>query len=514
MFLKKSNFPKQINFLIRIFNYLIIHLQNNKTAKHIMKSLLSLLLTLSLPTFSQNGISWSPQSEVATNNYGNLHPRIVMDGSGNPLVLWGNMSDESAYLSRWNGINFTTPVKINPQWLTIATADWMGPDMASKGDTVYIVMKQTPESSSNSQIYLVRSFDGGVTFSDPFQGSFIGDSISRFPTVTVDKPGHPIVAFMKFNPSFLDSRWVITKSNDYGTTFMTDVKASNQQGGVVCDCCPGGITNSGDTIAMLYRTNINDLRDSWTGISTDNATTFPAGFALENNNWNIASCPSSGPDGFIKGDTLYSVFMNGAGGKSKNYYSKSSLSNSTLNFVSPLTGFIPNLSTQNYPRINHFGNAAAIVWRQVVNNVVQLPILFTNDLSNGFPAQYDTVDLDEIRNADVALSNGNIFVVWEDDNSGTVKFRKGTFTPINTSINKIKDKNNFLTQNLLRDGTTLFLPDRNKNKIAIINALGQMLIQEENKSRIDISALPSGIYFVKISSRNYFTVNKIFLFHH
>src|SRR3990167_831716 len=403
----------------------------------------TLLLIFSHLSFSQNVVTWNSQSDATTSNFGNLHPRIVMDGSGNPLLIWGNMTDESVYFSRWNGNNFITPIKLNPAWLSVATSNWMGPDIAVKGDTVYVVVKQTPESSSNSHIYLIRSFDKGNTFSSPIQVDFIGDSISRFPAITIDKSGHPVVAFMKFDPSFGDSRWVISKSNDYGNTFMTDVKASNQQGGLVCDCCPGGITNSGDTIAMLYRMNNNNLRDSWVGISNDNATSFPSGFAIENNNWTISYCPSSGPDGFIEDDTLYSVFMNGIGGTLKTYLSKSSLKSTTLNSVKPLTENIMGLSSQNYPRISSDGSASAIVWRQVVNNVVELPILFTNDLKNGFPTQFDIVDQDEIRNADVALSNGTVFVVWEDDNSGTVKYRKGTFVPVNTSILESKTVNPF-----------------------------------------------------------------------
>src|SRR5205085_6805734 len=112
--------------------------------------------------------------------------RIALDGSGNPLVIWGNMTDQSVQFSTSNGTTFNPPMQLNPAWLTIATGSWMGPQIASHGDTIYVVVKQTPEADTSSHIYLIRSFDGGMTFMPPMQVDNILDSISRFPTVTTD----------------------------------------------------------------------------------------------------------------------------------------------------------------------------------------------------------------------------------------------------------------------------------------------------------------------------------------
>ncbi|MCY7410779.1 MAG: glycoside hydrolase [Chitinophagales bacterium] len=286
-----------------------------------MKKLSWLLLIIALISqynLAKAQISWSMGMNVASNSYENMHPRVVADASGDPLVIWGRMSDESVFFSRWNGTAFTLPVKLNPSWLTVATASWMGSDIASKGDTVYVVMKQTPETESTSHIYIVTSFDGGITFSVPKQVEFIADSLSRFPTVTVDATGNPVVAFMKFDNMFADSRWAVTKSSDYGNTFSTDVKASGWSGAdaLVCDCCPGGIVGEGNNIAMLYRNNQNNIRDSWASISTDGGTSFTEGWNVDQNNWNLISCPATGPDGVIIGDSLYAVFMNGESGLS------------------------------------------------------------------------------------------------------------------------------------------------------------------------------------------------------
>src|SRR5438552_2371774 len=79
---------------------------------------------------AQSGVTWQMAMNVAANSYSNLHPRVVLDGSGNPMLIWGRASDESVFFSKWNGTAFTMPVKLNPSWLTVATASWMGPDIA------------------------------------------------------------------------------------------------------------------------------------------------------------------------------------------------------------------------------------------------------------------------------------------------------------------------------------------------------------------------------------------------
>ncbi|HQW46036.1 MAG TPA: hypothetical protein PLZ98_03125, partial [Chitinophagaceae bacterium] len=283
-----------------------------------MKQLLSLIIIIqnSTSAFAQSGITWSMGMNIAANSYDNMHPRMSLNGAGQPMVVWGKMSDKSVQFTRWNGAAFTTPIKLNPAWMTVAGASWMGPDIASKGDTVYVVVKREPEAADTNRIFIFTSYNGGVSFNAPVELAVIADSLTRFPTITTDASGNPIVAYMKFNSSFLESRWVVTKSMNYGASFMTDVKASGYSGvnAEVCDCCPGAIVTSGNKTVMLYRDNLSNIRDIWCGLSTNNSTSFPSGFAVDNNNWMVMSCPSSGPDGVIIGDTIYSTFMSSSTG--------------------------------------------------------------------------------------------------------------------------------------------------------------------------------------------------------
>jgi hypothetical protein len=468
---------------------------------------------------AQSGIFWNTGADLAANSYSNMHPRIALDGSGNPLVMWGRMNDESVWFSRWSGSTFTTPVKLNPTGVTVATASWMGPDIAAKGDTVYLVYRQTPEGMDTSKhIYILSSFNGGMSFSSPVRIDHIGDSVTRFPTVTIDSNGNPIVAFMKFDNMFNNARWAVTRSSDHGSTFSNDHKASGWSGpsSTVCDCCPGVIVPSGNTSAIVYRDNLSNLRDMWSGISSDNASTFGRGFGVDNTNWSINFCPSSGPDAVIVGDSLYTVFMSGGSGAYRTYLSKTSISTGIQAYKVNLSDTtIPNLGQQNYPRIATDGKASAIVWKQNVGGNAQLPILFTNNVAKGFPASYDTVDLGDITNADVAVANGKLFVVWQDDNSGTVKYRSGTFTPdtvavLPNSIADVKEKTFTVYPNPATDLLNISTPSNEIISIVIFNILGERVYSAESliNNQVSTTSLSKGIYSIQLTTHERSYVSK------
>ena len=100
---------------------------------------------LALESFAQ--ITWDETISIASPSQGKNHPRIVTDGSGNPLVLWNH--NANAMFSRWNGCAFEAPVILNPAHGTVAGASWMGPDIATHGDTVYVVYKEIPEHTGH-----------------------------------------------------------------------------------------------------------------------------------------------------------------------------------------------------------------------------------------------------------------------------------------------------------------------------------------------------------------------------
>lgn len=404
--------------------------------KHFCISILFIAMTLQ--SFAQ--VTWSTPVTVTTGSaFGNLHPRVTLNRSGNPLVLWGK-SDTKAYFSRWNGTAFTAPVAVGNAGINVMAQSWAGPDIASYGDTVYITMKRTPETMNMNHMYMVRSYDGGVTFSDTIKIDNIDTSMSRFPVVTTTSTGNPLITFMKFNTTFGDAKYVVTRSTDYGTTFSADAVASGTAGDV-CDCCPSSIISSGSKAIMLFRNNLSNIRDIWVGVSNDGGMTFPGAMAVDTTNWMIMSCPSSGPDGFVIGDSLYTVFMSTSTGTAFVHLSRASLSGLTAKH-NRITGMFTGLSSQNYPRIANAGNAAAVVWKQNTTTGNSIVYSFTNNISSGFPTYtvVPTATGSGMINADVTMTPGAIHIVWEDDNSGSVMYAKGTYTVPSTSIEPLAKK--------------------------------------------------------------------------
>lgn len=466
------------------------------------------LLLLSSSLFAQSGIIWNSTTDVnMMSMYGNQHPRVVLDRSGDPMILWGNSGNNNAYFSKWNGSSFTTPMIVNTG-VPVFAASWAGPDIAAHGDTVYVVVKETPEMMNPA--WMFKSFNGGTSFTGPVQLDInLSDSISRFPAVTTDNAGQPVVAYMKIDGSFANARWVVTRSNDFGATFSIDVLASDWSGGDVCDCCPASITCSGNTAAVMYRDNNANIRDMWCGISDDAGTSFMGGFGLDNPDWMLMMCPSSGPDGVIIGDTLYSALMSGFTGDYLIYYSKSSISGMANSSVAPITGMFAGLTNQNYPRVATDGSAVGIIWQQTVSGQSQLPLLFTNNIDNGFPAQYDTVDLGDVTNADIAIRDGIIHIVWEDPNSGTVKYRSGTF---NSVLGVENTHNNSLVSVFPNPSTGLINVQiannhSGKAEMNITDLLGknistEIVILNNGKMTVDISELKTGIYFMDVIINN------------
>jgi hypothetical protein len=429
-----------------------------------------------------------------------MHPRIALDGSKDPVVLWGNSGmGGQAMFARWNGTTFTAATALNPMNLPVFTASWAGPIIAAFGDTLYAVMKNQPEDTG--RMYIIRSFDGGQNWAAPVAISGITDT-SRFPTLATDPMGNPTVAYMQFDEGFGGARWVVSRSNDFGASFTTSVMASNIDGDV-CDCCPGTVIRSGNRVVMLYRNNLSNIRTIWARISNDGGNTFPDSVEVDNTNWMVMSCPSSGPDGVIVGDTLYSVFRSSASG-SRFFLSKASISNAQFTSAGQYAANFSGLGSQDYPRIANTGNTVAMVWKQVVNGASKLCFSLTSDVTDGFETAYDTLASTGVTNADIALTPGAIHVVWEDVASGTVRYRKGTYTPVNVEELAKSGLNLMVYPNPAHDKFTVSSKDVGTvQECSLVDQAGRRLqlssVTENGDHSFSLAGVAQGIYAVLIT---------------
>ena len=460
------------------------------------KTLTIILLLLSVRSLAQKAVFWYDPVEVADKTYGNLHPRVALDQNYNPLVLWGDPNGK-AFIAKWAGKEFAEPAQINPANKHVFTEHWAGPEMVSRGDTIYVVYKELPEETRH--IFIKHSYNGGQNFSIETQVDDSVDYITRFPTVAIDPYGNPLVAFMKLDQNYNYPRYVVAKSKDLGESFAGETTVTDVSGGVVSDCCPATVAESGNATIILYRDNLNGLRNIWAGISHNSGISFEKGIQVDQTNWMTKTCPANAPHGIIVSDTLYTVYTSGARDSSLIYLSKTSVTGLSATSV-PVTGKFTGLTGQNFPRIANSGNAAAMVWQQAVSGATQVCMLFTNEITTGFPAAYDTIATGVFENTDVAIGGGHIYVVWEDDSAGKVMCRIGRYEET-------------ITNKLLAENTTIALKPSPNGKyftVALRDITGCLMVDKngieyepdikcsKNLCTIYTGELDPGLYVVRL----------------
>ena len=165
-----------------------------------MKASITLVaLFLTSYTFSQE-LFWSTETEVAS-GYGNLRPRIALASNNVPVVVWGGgTGSQPVYVSRLSGGVFSTPISVSPSGINPYTATWTGPDIAAKGDSVWVIYDA--ELNSGFDVYSVTSTDGGVSFADTVNISGYS-GLNRFASIGSNVSGDIAVSYMTH-----DANWI------------------------------------------------------------------------------------------------------------------------------------------------------------------------------------------------------------------------------------------------------------------------------------------------------------------
>lgn len=473
--------------------------------KNYIFSILFALATLN--SFSQTTIAWSTPINVAT-GYSNIYPRLTLMTGNKPLVTWQNSGMLKIYKSNWNGSMFTTPVAVNPSGLTPFIANWAGEEIGSSGDTAFIVFSSEPAMTGH--VYAVRSIDGGITFQDTVRVDQIGMDIPRFPAVAVGPGGNPVIDYMWIDAaSMILSEYKLSRSMDGGATYMPPLTPSSAAPGDVCDCCPGTITITGNREALIYRNNNSNIRDMWASYSLDNGMTFPTASDVDQTNWMIMSCPSSGPSGIISGDSLYTTFMSDASGDSRIYLSTTSVLDQQTGFIKQL--YPVGTSTQNYPVIAGSGDTLGVVW-QGYNGSYQ-DVLFTYSVAGaaGLGVTVDTITNGSSGSQfrpDLSFANGRFHVVFSDSNGNTVKYMTGDVGTVGIS----EIENNVLVINSNYQNGNIILninsKDASSAKCELFNSIGQKIGEKDIQINLGQNSytLPAnysnGIYFINVLTKN------------
>ena len=404
-----------------------------------------LLQTIITCSFSQQ-LNFGNYLTISSGADGYGRARIVTVSNGDPLIVWRkDSSPKMLKATRWTGSSFVssydiTNVGVNPN-------SWDGPEVAAKGDTVYVVF--TSLATTQTSIMLIKSFDGGLTFSDTTRVSK-NDPLHKYRmgNIAIDKLGNPVVSYMQYLLNWTEPKQMVNKSNDFGNSFVGAVEASHLSPGEPCDCCKSSLVIDNDNIYLLYRNNENNVRNSFVAKSSNGGLSFDTYSDLDDFNWIISSCPATTPKGVVNNDSLIVVRKSGATGNNEVVISsidKTSLSSAQcVNIDYPPAGTI-----QNYPEIDNKGDSLFVVWQDNRNGLTDCFIKYSfngvNNLAH-FSSFTDSSVTGPKLNPHVAYSNNKLHLVYTDYSAYSIKYVKaniGNTTFVNENKNSQKKYFNF-----------------------------------------------------------------------
>ncbi|MES2588806.1 MAG: sialidase family protein [Bacteroidota bacterium] len=350
-------------------------------------------------------------SLTVSDTFGNSHPQIDLTNNGIPLITWTKFSTNSIYISRFQNDQFLSPLKLNPDGLGVQTYNWSGPDLAIENSNVYVVFKA--EGYETGKIYLVKSTDNGNTFSDTMRIDHLSEGYAQYPDIAVLNDTI-YTTFMQHDAMGMNPQYVLSRSFDGGLTFENPILAGELLGDEACDCCPPEITVNKDFVMIIFRNNASNIRDIKGVVSFDRGTTFTQIAEIDDNQWFLQACPSSGPDSRINSaNILHTVFkssLSSVPGVFMNAFDVNQ--NSSLATISISEG----VNNPNYPQISLNNDTIGVVFE---GNGSGVDVYFNHSYSgiNGIN-QSSRINLSNITGAqskpDIIFRNGTFHVVYAD----------------------------------------------------------------------------------------------------
>lgn len=387
-----------------------------------------LFVSLSLKVSAQS-LFWQSEQVASTNSSGGItRARIALDKLGNPLILSAKGADGALFVTRYANNQFGNPLLVTPTGVETYIANWTGPDMAAHGDTVIVVFKMMPYD--DGKIYTVRSTNGGVNFSDTLRVDSHPSGMVWMPSMTTDVAGNPWVTYMAHDPNYTNPRYVIARSTNGGVSYLPQQEVASAVNGEACDCCPSELAANETHSALLFRNNENNIRDIYAVVSSDGGNTFPFSRNIDEHAWFIQSCPSTGPQGVIVGDTLYTVFITSINGRFRVRLSLTNLTdvNAPIEIYS-VPGPTNTNGFQNFPRMAIDNGRVFIVWTEAEssNNEIFIswaPLSDLNSLQLN-KTQLNTQTTGVQTNPDVIADGERVHVVYSDSYEGKLIYKSG-----------------------------------------------------------------------------------------
>ena len=450
--------------------------------------------------------------------FGKHLPRVFTLADGTVAVFWSKAGANSGiYMAKMENSAFGEVIEVPTGDLDPDIwSGGLGPGYAVFENSIYITFEIWGEA-----IYMVKSDDGGLSFDPPVTVLVPPPGrVATLPAITTDHDGNPIIGCITTNNSEQEARYEVVISTDGGLTFGDPIDASfAADGEEVCECCPSSllVSDQGD-IFVSFRNNNSNVRDIWISRSNEEGTAFDDAVDVDETNWVIAGCPSTGPHSILAGSSIINVFYSAAQDWDVGVYL------STLDPVSldvgqtlklPYGGSGP--ATQNFPRIAGNSDTIGVVFQEHTGTFYNIAFSWSLEGVDGLLDEAMILsDGSTPQNyADIHFSDTKFHIVYEDQASATPLYHSIHFENATATVeSSLKEEGFRIVPNPARDYFTIeSLNHKAESTLLEIISINGTIVQHKNftgsSEVIDISDLESGLYLVKLSSKNKYWVERL-----
>jgi hypothetical protein len=291
----------------------------------------------------------------------------------------------------------------------------------------------------------------------------------------------------------------VVHSINKGLTYENEMEVTLAIPQEACDCCPAEYVINGNQHALLYRNNDANIRDIYAVYSDDDGANYSSYVNVNNLNWTLSSCPSTGPHGIFNNGKLLTASASAASGKYRTYLSETVTSPSlVLQYQTMMTPPGNINGVQNYPRISGKNDTIVLIWQEnsPSNNDIFAGITVSGSIQELVDSKAIVNDstLGSQSNPDIIYANGKIHCVFQDAISGKVIYKRGILSM--NSISQIPDQDIIVFPNPLSTSLTI-KSNLLTSSYSIYNVLGEIVQTGDLTSlqtEVNLSALPNGTY--------------------
>lgn len=342
-------------------------------------------------------------------------PRMTVSGN-NVYAVWDDNSSGNSeiYLAKSTdaGMTFGSPINISN-----SAGNSVRSQISISGNIIYIVWDERPPSTSQDHVFISRSLDDGSTFSTPIKLDNANAAV--FPRVSssgsnvfVVWTGSPPLG----SPSGLGSEVSIAISTDYGVTFGAPIDLSNAPD----SSTRPQIVANGNNIHVAWADYSPGDADIFIRTSTDSGSTFGPAVNISNNSGGSGWLPVTLPVLIASGNNIYVTWTDDTPGNSDTFFAKSTDNGNT--FSTPIN-VSNDFGDVFYPKMTINGNNILISWHGFISGTTRNAVFYSlsTDLGDTFgaPINISQNAFGSALDSYMVSSGDDVYIAWDASATAT-----------------------------------------------------------------------------------------------